>query len=75
MCWLCYYTPEIRCLYPSVASKFSKRGPGNKSGLGIIPAEPCPFLPGTAGKIKIMQERAEKGETLFHPRDKKFDLN
>lgn len=38
-----------------------------------VAPEPCPYAPGTAGKILWMAERAKHRVQLFHKRDSTFD--
>lgn len=76
LCATCYYTPEIKVLYP----------PGNTNGSGrrsewadrnpVRPAAyPTSHPPGTFGKMDVMAERAMRGESLFHPHDADFGVN
>lgn len=39
-----------------------------------IPIFPTCALPGTEAKIRIMRERAERGEQLHHPRDARSSM-
>ncbi len=57
----------IQCDRPPSASKFCQKG------YGIVPPkivpEPTGAIPGTAEKILVLEERARKGEYLFHDDD------
>lgn len=68
LCWTCYYTPGLKDHYPST-SMFARRGVGI-DGRGQIPAEPTDAPPGSEDKIRVMEERAARGESLFHPDDR-----
>jgi hypothetical protein len=71
LCWSCYYTAGVRDLYPST-SKFARRGVGNGNRGGLTP-EPTDALPGTAEKVRVLEERARRGQTLWHPLDAALD--
>jgi hypothetical protein len=34
-----------------------------------LPAEPTEFAPGTLAKVAVLEQRAARGEALFHPHD------
>ena len=66
LCRSCYDTPCIKRLYPCVRLAFR--------GLGLAaphsqPALPTSALPGSEAKIRVLEERALRGETLHHPGD------
>jgi len=66
LCTRCYKRPEVVAKYPPL--------PGSYYGVtvegdGRSPKVPTHHLPGTPGKIEVMRQRAERGETLFHPLD------
>jgi hypothetical protein len=71
LCWSCYYTPGVRDLYPST-SKFARRGVADFNGRAKMP-EPTNALPGSAEKVRVLQERAQLGQQLWHPLDAKLD--
>lgn len=64
LCYRCYTTPEIQRLYPA-----QKRPKGY--GLKTPQRLPTPTLaiPGSSEKIRILAERAGKGQDLWHPED------
>jgi hypothetical protein len=68
LCWTCYYTSDVRALYPS-ASKFGRRG----NGLGSAKANPTAFptdaKPGSEAKVRVLMERMELRQDLWHPKD------
>lgn len=66
--WACYYTPGVKDLYPST-SKYARRGVGNVAGDGPLPAEPTDAPPGSLEKMRVMYQRAVRGEQLHHPLD------
>lgn len=71
LCWSCYYTPGVRDLYPST-SKFAHRGVGNFYGKAPLPAFPTEALPGSPEKVAILEERARRRQSLWHPEDAPF---
>ena len=68
LCWHCYYVAGVRELYPST-SIYGQRGVPDRYGVLPPPAEPTAFLPGSAGKVRVMRQRAEAGTALWHPGD------
>lgn len=69
LCWNCYYAPGVKELYPST-SKYAHRGVSNGQMHTVpLPAEPCPFPPGTPEKTAELERRAAAGEALRHPKD------
>jgi hypothetical protein len=68
LCWHCYELPAIRDLYPPT-HECARRGVGNGNRNACLPAEPTSALPGSEEKVLVMIERAERRESLFHPRD------
>lgn len=66
LCWTCYYTPGVKDLYPP-PSKYCVMG----LGLTEPKNKPIPTtaMPGTAEKVAVLCQRAERGEALWHPRD------
>src|SRR5437879_5197507 len=68
LCWACYYTPEVRNLYPST-SKYARRGHGNFNHAVPLPPFPTSALPGTPEKIAVLEERARLKLNLWHPDD------
>jgi hypothetical protein len=68
LCWVCYYKPGVRDLYPST-SKFGRRGEGNFCGNAPLPGFPTTALPGSPEKIAILAERAKRRQSLWHPDD------
>ena len=67
VCWACFKDPNRRPA-PSIDGK-----PANRSGVerrqGRLPADPTPFLPGTPEKVRVMEWRASRRESCFHPDD------
>ena len=66
LCWRCYYTPEIRALYPG-HPKFSYRGVGKKAK--TLP-DAAIAAPGSAEKVAILEVRAQADLALWHPEDR-----
>lgn len=71
LCWVCYYTPGVRQLYPST-SMYARRGVwaalGNFMG-SQLPEETTSARPGSAEKIAVMEQRIASRVELFHPHD------
>lgn len=63
LCWSCY---ESQCKRDSVDRECKW---GITAGHGRLPAESTQALPGTEEKILVLEERAARGEALFHPLD------
>lgn len=68
LCWPCYYTPGVKDRYPST-SKHAVRGLGNGCFASRPASHPCPHPIGSEGRIQTMQERANRGESMYHPAD------
>lgn len=68
LCRDCFAIPEIRERYP----------PRNQRGAGSLrfnrPCRPTAAAPGSPEKIRVLIERASRGETLFHDDDGREDL-
>ncbi len=63
LCWRCYYAPGVRGRY---ASKID-RGAGLRKGR--LPCVPTSAMPGSSEKIRILADRAARGQELFHAND------
>ena len=70
MCWECYYLPNVRELYRNPETRYTRRGSGCGNPKGVLPV-PTDILPGP-GKVALLEERASKGLSLFHPDEPKF---
>jgi len=68
LCWTCYYTAEVRTLYPGTTSKFGRRGIDHAGRRRPAPA-PTQALPGSPQKIAVLRERASLGLELWHSDD------
>lgn len=71
LCWVDYYAPGVRDLYPPFDERLSSARPhAEKYRKPVKPAtDPTRALPGTPEKIAVMCERVERGEAVTHPRD------
>jgi hypothetical protein len=67
LCWSCYYKAGVRDLYPTT-SKFGRRGLGNFNGPGALPM-PTDAAPGSEEKVRVLMERAQNRQCLWHPED------
>jgi hypothetical protein len=69
LCWTCYYLPGVKDQFPS-ESKY-----GRRSEIGRVrgeqPAAPTRELPGTPEKVAVLEERAQLGQSLWHPEDER----
>jgi hypothetical protein len=65
LCWSCFYTPTVRDRYPPLSTQNRGLGMGRKR----LPCEPCDAIPGTPEKIRVLMERAARGQELFHEHD------
>ncbi len=70
LCWVCYYAPGVRELYPAqsrasvIVDRFGKFPP---------PAFPTRARPGTPEKIAVLHARALARCQLWHPDDAPAD--
>jgi hypothetical protein len=71
LCWRCFYQPGLKEQYPST-SKYAYRGVADRNGRCPLPSEPTQVRPGTPEKMTVLEQRAERGESLFHPADATF---
>lgn len=72
LCAACYYLPGVREQYPST----SRRAGAHcvKDGLAVgrsLPPLPTTELPGTPGRVAVLEERARLGQYLHHPDDER----
>jgi hypothetical protein len=68
LCWTCYQSAAIRGQYASL-SKFGRRGIHDFYGLGRLPEAATSALPGSSDKVAILQQRASRQDSLWHPQD------
>lgn len=73
LCWRCFRTPGVKEKYVSGNPK-AHRGVGNRAGESL-PTAPTETPPKSPERLKVMMERAERGESVTHPRDKRLDLS
>lgn len=66
LCWRCFHTPGVKNKYQST-SKYARQGVGNVPA--TVTPEPTPARPGSPEKLAVLEQRAERGEHLFHPLD------
>lgn len=65
LCRPCYRDKGARRAYDRLSHQQS---PVPQDGL-VPPAEPCPYPPGSPGKLAALERRAERGELLWHADD------
>lgn len=68
LCGPCYKDKGIKALYKPAWEPSKSHG---GRGAAPLPAEPTDAWGGSEEKIKVLAERAERGEQLFHPDDNK----
>jgi hypothetical protein len=59
-------------MFPST-SKFARRGVGDFNGRTTQPSEATEATPGSEDKILVLMERAQLGQSLWHPADAPMD--
>ena len=69
LCSICYSCLEIRDKYPLLTTKNSKYDHNDFYGKAPISESPTGAIAGSVDKIETMRARAERKESLFHPRD------
>ena len=69
LCYPCFTDPLIKMLYPASVSKFARRGIGCENVRPKSPSGPTDTRPGSAARIAVLADRAERMESLFHPDD------
>jgi len=72
--WTCFYLPGVRDKFAPVSIHGTYGASRNESWRSRSPLPPEPTLapPGSEEKQAVMQERASKGYSLFHPLDADF---
>jgi hypothetical protein len=73
LCWGCYHAPGVRDNYQPT-SKYACRGVADSYGPRPLPAQPTAAAPGSAEKIRVLEERAARGEQLWHPQDAGWEI-
>lgn len=68
LCVPCYRSVEVRSLYTNKTPE-GHCGHGTVNVSGVLPPEPTPHLPGTPNKLRVLEERARLGMSLWHPND------
>lgn len=69
LCWRCYYRPGVKENYPTRILRRWQPKLIVGSHEHASPGEPTGALPGSEAKILVMIDRAERGESIFHPLD------
>jgi hypothetical protein len=73
LCWACGQSPEIRARYAPV-SYHGRRSAVPAVARGALPETPTGALPGSEERLRVLEERAARGENLNHPADARLDL-
>lgn len=75
LCHSCYCDQAIRALYPINKTTVGFGGRQDFNGQPRRPSKPTRYIPGTEAKIRVMQLRASRGESVFHPDDVRCRLD
>lgn len=67
LCYICYYSPQIRKKYKEDRDE-DRKYPTEQIPYPL-PAQPTDAQPGTEAKIEVMAERVARKEALHHPHD------
>jgi hypothetical protein len=65
LCWSCFYAPGVRERYPPADKRRCGLGTGRKR----MPCAPTDAIPGSPEKIRVLMDRAARGQELFHEHD------
>lgn len=71
LCVPCHRTPEVRALFP--VARCAGRGVRDSYATRPLPPEPTCEVPGTPGKLAVLEARAAAGLQLFHPLDGRWE--
>lgn len=71
LCSKCHREPAIRDKHEPQTDGTGRRGLCDAYGTKLA-TFPTQELPGTPKKMKVMEQRAERGESVFHPLDAKW---
>lgn len=69
LCFSCHRNLAIRNQYPTSGSKFARRGVPDRHGKTNLPAKPTQAPAGSPEKVKVLEQRARIGVSLWHPED------
>ncbi len=72
LCGSCYFNLEIRSRFPCRAGGVKSASVGNHYRPQA--AEPTNELPGSEGKIRVLEQRVADGRALWHPDDAVADM-
>lgn len=70
LCWSCYYRPEVCNRYKPKCP--TSADPAGNPGVRL-PDDPTDTLPGSKERVAVLMQRAERGESLHHPLDRRID--
>lgn len=75
LCWRDFYAPGVREQYPP-AGKFGRHGTRawKEDGPATPAREPTEAPPGSPEKLGVLEGRARRQESLWHPADAPADL-
>lgn len=69
LCDGCYKRSGVKFGYPVSSSKMARRCLPDRAGEAPLPAEPTTAPVGSEARFRVLEERAERGERLDHPKD------
>ena len=70
LCWRCYYSPDVSLEDYQSTSKCARRNPDHLTvAARKVACTPTKALPGSDEKVAVLEERAAKGQWLWHPDD------
>ena len=71
LCWVCWHDESIRAQYPLHRFACNKNGAagGDFNGGYALPHSATTASPGSPAKIRVLQRRAGRRVSLFHPDD------
>lgn len=67
LCRPCYEQPATRARYGTLLGAYGAAGPTRSNS--PLPALATATVPGSDERIRVLAERADRGEALFHPAD------
>ena len=68
LCWHCYTLRSVRARHQHIKPRAVVRMAQDVRE--PLPAAPTQELPGTQGKLDVLQRRLWQGESLWHPQDR-----
>ncbi len=73
LCFTCFYSPGVVDLYPVSQLAHHGNSVADFNGGYASPVIATTAAPGSAGKVAVLEQRAEAGTSLWHPKDEPMD--